>query len=638
MPEDKKKRLGASKRPSKYKTMSRRRTKRVSRKGRSLFGLDLKILLLGLFVAGCAAFVLIPNTINDDGFQTIKELEAYASKFDEFKIEMEGDNLVKPDYTNHYNSLSKGFFEARWETILVVLGLQNFPSWSVETFQKLMQSLLKTANNSNLSGLFIEKIKTNPGGKIVVWGDISGAFHSLVRDIRELVSLNVLTEDLKVTSPDNYLVFMGDVVSRSPFLMETTSAVMRLVKNNPDNVIYLRGNHEHKGYWEGFGLKRELKIRAEHLLDKDSKDSVPLRGTVTEFFNTLPVSLYASMIGDRDFVRFSHEGGNKFEIVELDEKKYSPFLQKTQVSSIDTLKLEGLESQSIGTVSLKAIIRAEVKRRSYQENDGLRLIDPEDGITSWTVLSCPTEIYRKGLKFYKDAFAILEVGKTPKAWRITLHNRDVRDNKKFSSRSHYLLSGRRFAPGDPEEQAEPVKKVNEAAPLVIETTPEPEVAPSADSALNNSENIGEITFEPEQENNDNASEPEIEQPSAVITMDATQTFTVALECKIKNEGTQQEVVCEVVKPVAAKQEVIEAMLPKPKLPELIPAPKVIRPIREPEFIPPALPQMPTPEGRTAHLSLKRRVPRNYSNQSYPQKAAPEASTHKLVRPSRPKPR
>ena len=85
---------------------------------------------------------------------------------------------------------------------------------------------------------------------------------------------------------------------------------------------------------------------------------------------------------------------------------------------------------------MKAIVSLILKRTEYQPMDGLRLLPNDRGATAWTILSCPTEIYRKGLKFFHDAFAIISAGKKLEDWKITLYNQDTRTKKGFLTKVH----------------------------------------------------------------------------------------------------------------------------------------------------------------------------------------------------------
>ncbi len=395
-------------------------------------------IVCAIFFIPILLFFLIPGYKAGDGFKTLVEVEKYAAAFDEKKISMENTNLDKPEYTAFYKSQRLGFFGAKLKT----LGLSSGLPWTVHSYKNLLEKAIELAKPKNYSGVFALKIATSPATKIVVWGDVQGAFHSLARDLRELVKLGVIDENLKVASPDNYLVFMGDVISRSPFIMETVSLVSRLILNNPENVFYLRGNHESNNYWNGKGLERELKLRARTL---DKSAETPLEKLTNDFFDTLPALVYAGILPNdtAQFVRISHEGADgDGKIAEINDAKLAPFLSTKLISKIASFNYKDIkEGMAAQPIEIKAIVKAEIKRKTYQAMDGLRLTSPENGVTAWTMLSCPTETYQKGLEYFFDAFSIIQAGAKVEDWTITLHSQDVRTLSGFKTRQHNLISG-----------------------------------------------------------------------------------------------------------------------------------------------------------------------------------------------------
>ena len=56
---------------------------------------------------------------------------------------------------------------------------------------------------------------------------------------------------------------------------------------NPDNVFYLRGNHEKNKYWENFSMERELRFKAAQFATRNVLKA-PLTNQINTFFQTLP--------------------------------------------------------------------------------------------------------------------------------------------------------------------------------------------------------------------------------------------------------------------------------------------------------------------------------------------------------------
>ena len=291
-------------------------------------------------------------------------------------------------------------------------------------------------------------------GKFIIFGNIQGAFHSLVRDLVQLKTLGIIDTSLKIINPDYAIIFMGDIVSRSAFTMETLSLVMRLMQINPNNVFYLRGNHESANYWQEHTLKTELQMRASHL----DNATIPLADKVNAFFDTLPLAFYFSIPSEtgKDFIRMSDAGLSQNPL--LVEKNYAQFLT-TQTSSLphqpgvsvsycnvkDGAVIFGdtavANVSNTLPVNVRIIFKGEKKREVYQPTEGLRLLPPDMGSIAWNILSCPTVVYQKALKFFYDAFIVLAPATRIDGWKITLYNRDVRTQGQFKTTEYPLLPG-----------------------------------------------------------------------------------------------------------------------------------------------------------------------------------------------------
>jgi hypothetical protein len=157
----------------------------------------------------------------------------------------------------------------------------------------------------------------------------------------------------------------------------------------------------------------------------------------------LPLAIYISNpTGEhQEFIRISDSGRGQNPL--LNEYRFAKFLTAKTESKITCLQLT--ESQGEHTeqppVDIKVIFKGEKKRETYQPHKGLRLLPSDMGSTAWTVLSCPTPVYQKALKFIHDAFVILTPAAQFDDWKITLYNRNVLENRSFESSTLYLISG-----------------------------------------------------------------------------------------------------------------------------------------------------------------------------------------------------
>jgi hypothetical protein len=400
----------------------------------------LYLIVLAVFIVVGSIIMIAPQP-SAIGFTTLDNLVAYAKITDE-KIKSDTDDTIKPQFYNYYKNFIPTWRSRLQEKIIGLMtcvGLHKPPLWSPDFFKSQLSGLSTLRESKGYKGDFICKIAPTLQSKIIVFGNAQGAFHSLVRDLVKIKELGLVDASLKVTSPDHFIVFMGDVVSRSPYSMETLSLVMSLMQANPNNVLYLKGNHETADYWQEHSLKVELQIRAAHL----SPETVPLTTEVDKFFNTLPLAIYISNATDthQEFIRISDSGRGQNPL--LNEHRFAKFLTTKATDKVSCLQLieQQNEHGEQPPVDIKVIFKGEKKRETFQPHTGLRLLPSDMGSTAWTVLSCPTPVYQKALKFFYDAFVILTPAAQFDDWKITLYNRNVLENKDFTTSTLYLISG-----------------------------------------------------------------------------------------------------------------------------------------------------------------------------------------------------
>lgn len=395
----------------------------------------------GLLLTILIVALLIPEASNPNLFGSLLSLQDYTKALPENPTR-DNKSIVKPEYETFYTENQPGFIDKTLGNLLRHIGLSGPMLWSSAAYARLMQNLIEVREKKEYKGSHILKLKTPGKARFFVFGDQQGALHSLVRNLAKLKELDVVSEDLKVKNDTDFLVFLGDAVSRSAYSMEIMMILMRLIEKNPEHAFYVRGNHETDNYWQNYGLKKQLEMMAEDELKSGEK--FPLESLVGRFFLTLPVAIYAGVQPDVDtkFVRFSHEGGDEFTIEKITIGLYADFLKKKSSDLISPFPIAGLSgSGDADGVETKAIVRCEVKRKSFQSMDGLRQLSPEDGVPSWTVFSAPTAIYQEGVSFFNDSFGMIKTAEDIDDWTITLYYQDVRKLDGYKTRECNLISG-----------------------------------------------------------------------------------------------------------------------------------------------------------------------------------------------------
>lgn len=369
------------------------------------------------------------------GFETLEKLLSYTKAYPEYPTS-DDDNWLNPSYDSFYKRIRLDFLGNLFLTLKIIRR-----PWTPINFVTLLKDVVKIRQDAHLSGRIVARMQPDEGSKIFIWGDIHGAVHSMARDLEFLHESNIITKDLKLVEKNHYFIFNGDNVDRSPYSVETLSLLLQLIKNNPDQVIVVRGEHESNNYWYNFGLKQELKLRLSHL----SKEPIPFGDLVNAFFNTLPLAVYlSSEQNPKDVIRISHSHRDDKVI---DEEQMGDFFSRKQESTIIYNDLDN-SSTSDTAVDIKIVIETEVWRKEKRIVGGIGLLDQDLGSTAWAVLSSPITIHRKYLDFHYDAFAVVNVASPLTLSTITLTNHDL-NNAQQGFKQHaplYLQTGSQVAP------------------------------------------------------------------------------------------------------------------------------------------------------------------------------------------------
>lgn len=370
-------------------------------------------------------------------FDTLTDLKEYATTHEE-SPQSDNEDWLDPDYTMFHQQLHDGFF-TRFRQLI---GLKEKSSWTPTFFEHLLRIVIEQREKQKLSGRLVAHMQLTKPSKFYIWGDLHGAFHSLVRDLEWLQKKNIITEDLKIVNADHYFIFNGDAINRSPYTLETLSVLMLLLERNEKQVFYMRGKHEDEGYWQNFGLKRELRNRIYGYVVK----GIPLADLVNKFFNTLPLALYISTDQDpTKVIRISHSGRDNLHI---EEEYFGDLWNKMDQKEIRYYDLRN-KKESERPISIRAIIRTEdwmSESRTTQGEPkgifGLGLLEQERGAMTWAILSSPIVPHQVYFNFYYDAFAVLDVPMFIDDSIITLYNQDLKKKDGFKeSKSFNLVNG-----------------------------------------------------------------------------------------------------------------------------------------------------------------------------------------------------
>jgi branched-chain amino acid transport system substrate-binding protein len=251
------------------------------------------------------------------------------------------------------------------------------------------------------------------GKKFIIFGNVQGAFHSLVRDLNRLKEWNVIDDNFVIKDKQYYIVFNGKAVDRSPYNLETLLILFNLLYANPDQVIYVRG-YDECGKWIDYDLKTELQIRMGINFAYD----IPLKKEIDAFFNTLPLALYVKY-GSGSAAQFMCFSQLKDTGSPLDKNNYSNFLMQ------DSDGIHHIVDNDIRQpeVNLLAIFKEGTIGRELFYEKGISFVIPANGFAHWDLLSCPTEPYKDVLT--QDSFVVMDTQADMCSWTIMHYTQDA---------------------------------------------------------------------------------------------------------------------------------------------------------------------------------------------------------------------
>ena len=361
---------------------------------------------------------------------TLDDLKTYVATQQEYP-DIDNTNWLKPDYTSFYKQGLRSWWQKIWD-VVTFSKKKGFPA---EEFENLLTKVTNNRENNGYIGRFVHKFYPEEKEKFIVFGDLHSSLHSLVRDLTYLNKKGIIDNALKLK--DGYsIVFNGNAIDLSPYILETILVILHLMDRNPKNIFYTRGAHEDKEHWKNFGLRKELEFHAPNVSEKKIK----------RFFNTLPLALY--IIGkngaETETLRISSFGRTYSE---LNEENFSDFFILRDENHKSEVRNLGEKITGKKPVNIKAIIKTEERLGKYTQTEGLVLTDSDKGSTAWMVLSAPNRTFRSLYKFFHDAFAIISVDGKIDNWTITLYNQDVREQLGIHATKKYnLVSGDEIVP------------------------------------------------------------------------------------------------------------------------------------------------------------------------------------------------
>jgi len=363
-------------------------------------------------------------------FATLTDIQKYAAALPEDVID-DNQNWINP----HYDSFYYQHLPSLFDKIFASLGIKK-PPFDVRSFHTLLRDMTVLRTTQKLQGRLAAHRNCQPHDQFFIWGDLYGAFHSLVRDLTWLAEQKIIDDSLTITKAQHYIIFNGNQINRSPYSLETLSVILLLMQRNPEKIFYIRGQQEDEDYWRNFTLKRELIIRAKTF----SKDKVPLASLLSDFFNTLPIALYLSIADNQtDVIRISSLGRDA-PIIDI------RFLGNLFLNTPSNTTVYHDTSNHLATAGKVPDVHAIIKTGDWIEGvhtqTGLILLDQDRASTAWALFSSPVLIHQEKFDFHYDALGLLDLNNPLATSTITLYRQDVKKRNGFVNTGTFnIMSG-----------------------------------------------------------------------------------------------------------------------------------------------------------------------------------------------------
>jgi hypothetical protein len=164
---------------------------------------------------------------------------------------------------------------------------------------------------------YAQKLIIPAGSQVVMFGDLHGAVHSLIRDLQKLKKEQILDNNFKLRDARSYMLFLGDYVDRGLHGVEVMYTLCRLKIANPQQVFLIRGNHEDYQLGLRFdkrnqGVSEEKNRVTNFITELRTKFKITPEQIISiyRFYDILPVVIYLGCGSEKqhNFLQCCHGG------------------------------------------------------------------------------------------------------------------------------------------------------------------------------------------------------------------------------------------------------------------------------------------------------------------------------------------
>ena len=313
---------------------------------------------------------------------TLSDFLAYMKTANQH-VSPDNDDPFSPDYSGFYNKYRIKLFKRTWIARMSTKFYCCSPTFITDLL--LNCHSMYQAEYAALNGHdYILKLPVSDNSNVIVFGDLSGSFHDLGIHLQQLKKMGVLDEQLQLLSPNDYIIFNGNVISGSPFLLETLSIVMILLLKNPNQVFYVQGESENYHTTLTQPIGQEIGCKLANIQNNLLK-TIPV--LMERFLSSLPLAIYLQKT-DQNKTSIVRITSRKIEKTDKTNQLFKMFiLQPSKTLETFELNNDTMPCEFTLGIELDAIIQKSDSLQTSHSGKTVSLLPPAKGTMVWGICS-----------------------------------------------------------------------------------------------------------------------------------------------------------------------------------------------------------------------------------------------------------
>jgi hypothetical protein len=202
------------------------------------------------------------------------------TNFEKKDIQISSYDMLK--FTFKYGAKSKNRIKIKPEqvgTLGVLYDIDNI----LNILKNVKQILIREWGSTKIykNNTLIKYIKHIDNIQYIIFGDFHGSYATFMRHLFRFRSMNIINS-LGQINNGYKIIFLGDILDRGKYDYELIMIIYMLIINNPNNIIFNRGNHEEQNIWSRDGFLNTLKIQfgnISSIINKNINEIVQLQSS-----------------------------------------------------------------------------------------------------------------------------------------------------------------------------------------------------------------------------------------------------------------------------------------------------------------------------------------------------------------------